>query len=146
MMSPAELDEPALEVLPEFSAAGGSVIKLLFGDPDGPNGGGLSLVSVRFGPNYDLPRHSHTGDCLYYVVSGEAHLGNRTVGPGEGFFVPSDAPYGYIAGPEGVEVLEFRATSRFDSKIHESRAGWARILEAVRANRDRWAEEMPAYG
>ena len=48
----------------------GEDVRVLFksADPDG-----FSLVSARFGPGYRLPRHSHSADCLYYVVSGEAH-------------------------------------------------------------------------
>jgi hypothetical protein len=144
MMSPPVLDQPALDALPEFRAGGGSITKLLFGNPERGEGGGLSLVWVRFGPHYHLPRHSHSVDCLYYIVSGQIRLGARTLGVGEGFFVRADAPYGYVAGPEGVEVLEFRAVSRFDSQIHESPEGWNRIIAAVRANRDQWAVGVAA--
>lgn len=143
MQRPPALDQPARDALPEFTAAGGQVVELLFGDPGSPDDGGLSLVRVRFGPNYPLPRHSHSVDCLYYVLAGEARLGSRVVGPGEGFFVPADVPYGYTAGPEGVDVLEFRPTSEYDSRIRESPAGWTRIIEGVRANRERWAADMP---
>jgi mannose-6-phosphate isomerase-like protein (cupin superfamily) len=145
MLRPPALDQAARDALPEFRTGAGSVTKLLFGDPDGADGGGMSLVWVKFGANYPLPRHSHSADCVYYVVSGEARLGNQTVVAGEGFFVAADAPYGYTAGPDGVELLEFRAKSSFDSQIRESPAGWTRILEGVRANRDRWAKEMPAF-
>lgn len=72
---------------------------------------GMSLVHAWFGPGFPLFRHSHPkyGDCLYYVVAGEAHLGNRVLKAGDGFFVPNGAPYRYTAGPDGVEVLEFRS-------------------------------------
>lgn len=145
MQRPPTLDEPAVDALPEFAAGKGSVTKLLFGDPESPDDGGMSLVWVRFGANYHLPRHSHSVDCLYYVVAGEIRMGTRIVGPGEGFFAPADAPYGYVAGPEGVELLEFRARSAYDSRVHESPSGWAKILEAVRANRGAWVEELQPY-
>ena len=48
------------------------------------------------------------------VIQGEARLGNRTVPAGGGFFVPAGAPYAYTAGPEGVQVLEFRNVGSFD--------------------------------
>ena len=72
---------------------------------------GMSLIHVWFGPNFPLFRHSHPryGDCLYYVVAGEITMGKRRLGPGSGFFVPNGMPYKYTAGPEGVELLEFRA-------------------------------------
>jgi hypothetical protein len=146
MLEPPELDQNALDALPEFGASGGSVLKMLFGDPTGPDGGGLSLVWCRFGSNYKLPRHSHGEDCLYYVVSGELHMGNRTVRAGEGFFVPADAPYGYTTGPDGLELLEFRGTSTIvGSRNVETASGWQQILKAVRANRDRWAEQIGPY-
>jgi hypothetical protein len=64
---------------------------------------------------------------------------------GEGFFVPDGAPYAYSAGPEGVEVLEFRAVSTFDMQITESLARWAKMVETSRAHRDAWAEELSAH-
>ena len=145
MLRPPELDQPALDALPEFRTGGGSVTKLLYGHPDRAGGGGPSLVWVRFGAGYHLPRHSHSVDCLYYVVAGAIRLGRRDLGPGEGFFVAADAPYSYVAGPEGVELLEFRSVSCFDSRIRESPERWGRILQAVRDNRDRWSTEMADY-
>jgi hypothetical protein len=136
---PSKLDPPAVGALPEFYAAGGSRRAVPFVDPDGADGHGLSLIWLRFAPNYPLPRHSHSTDCLYYIVAGEVHLGRRVLRAGEGFFVPADAPYGYTVGPEGVELLEFRATTVFDSQIRETPAGWRRILDAIRVNRDEWA-------
>jgi hypothetical protein len=101
--------------------------------------GGPSLVWSWFGPDYILPRHSHSADCLYYVTRGELRMGNNVLQAGDGFFVPSDAPYAYTAGPDGVEILEFRTTSPFDMQITESLPRWDRIVEGVRANRARWA-------
>jgi len=84
---------------------------------EGPNG--FSLVSLDFPPGAMLPRHSHSADCLYYVVSGGISMGKRELGPGDGFFVPADQPYGYAAGSEGVVLLEFRHSTAFDTKFHE---------------------------
>lgn len=139
------MDDAAREALPEFAAARGGVAKLLYGDPDGPDDGGPSLVWARFGANYHLPRHSHSVDCLYYVLAGALRMGNRTIGPGDGFFAPADAPYGYVAGPDGVELLEFRPRSAYDSQVHESAAGWSHVLDAARTNRDAWTDELAPY-
>ena len=84
---------------------------------EGPNG--FSLVSLDFAPGAILPRHSHSSDCLYYIVSGGIVMGTRELGPGDGFFVPADQPYGYRAGSEGVTLLEFRHSTAFDTKFHE---------------------------
>jgi quercetin dioxygenase-like cupin family protein len=80
---------------------------------------GMSLVSLDFPPGAMLPRHSHSADCLYYIVSGGIVMGTRELGPGDGFFVPADQPYGYRAGAEGVVLLEFRQSTAFDTKFHE---------------------------
>jgi quercetin dioxygenase-like cupin family protein len=56
---------------------------------------GLSLVSLDFPPGAMLPRHGHSTDCLYYIVSGAIVMGQRELGPGDGFFAPSDQPYAY---------------------------------------------------
>jgi hypothetical protein len=141
MMSMPTVDPPAPEHMTEWSLAGGHDVRVLFrqgGDA------GLSLVWSRFGPNYPLPRHSHSADCLYYVVAGEARLGNRRVGAGEGFFVPANAPYAYTAGAEGIEILEFRAADAFDMRITETLPRWDGIVESVRAHKDAWANYSPS--
>jgi hypothetical protein len=145
-MQPPVWDQPAIDALPEFFAGGGSADQVMFVDPDGTDEHCLSLIWLKVASNYQLPRHSHSGDCLYYVTAGEVHLGNRVVAAGEGFFVASDAPYAYSAGPDGAEVLEFRGTGRsVNSQIHESPTGWKRILQGVRAHRDGWIEELAPY-
>ncbi|MCR9097731.1 MAG: hypothetical protein NXI30_26225 [bacterium] len=81
--------------------------------------GGLSLVEIDFAPGYVLPRHSHSSDCLYYIVSGGIVMGKRELGPGDGFFLPAEQVYAYRAGPDGVKLLEFRTESAFDMKVFE---------------------------
>ena len=106
--SQPEPDAAASAALPEFYAAGGVASANLFVDPDGTEDACLNLLWLKLGSNFTIPRHNHTGDCLYYVASGSVHLGNQVIEAGGGFFVPSAAPYTYSAGPEGAEVLEFR--------------------------------------
>jgi quercetin dioxygenase-like cupin family protein len=142
MMSIPTTDPPAVEEMVEWGTSAGHVVKVLFGDPEA---GGMSLVWSWFAPGYALPRHSHSADCLYYVTSGELRLGNQVVPAGDGFFVPDGAPYAYTAGPEGVEIVEFRSTSTFDMQISESVPRWAQILEVVRTNREGWAAAAPAH-
>jgi hypothetical protein len=141
MMSMPAMNPGAPEEFMEWVSGGGQIVKVLFGDPEG---GGTSLVWSRFGPGYVLPRHSHSADCLYYVTRGELRMGRTVLAEGDGFFQPADRPYTYTAGPDGVEVLEFRTSSPFDMQITESLPGWGRVLEAVRANRDVWAARTEA--
>ena len=135
-------DPPAMDQVIEWGTSGGNVVKVLFGDPESD---GMSLVWSYFAPEYALPRHSHSADCMYYVTKGELRMGSQVVTEGEGFFVPDGAPYAYTAGPEGVEILEFRAKSTFDMKITESLARWDQILEGVREHRDEWTRDMPNH-
>jgi quercetin dioxygenase-like cupin family protein len=126
---------PDREVLAEVAATSGYINKVLFGDPEH---GGMSLIRLWYAPHYALPRHVHDVDCLYYVVAGEAHLGKQVVAAGDGFFVPANAPYAYSAGPEGVEVLEFRATSKFGIRVVEKPGRWAQLAEVARTRRQEW--------
>jgi hypothetical protein len=143
MMQPPVWDEASVKVLPEFFEAGGSATATLFVDPEGTDEQCLNLIWLRLASNYQLPRHTHTSDCLYYISSGEIRLGNRTLRAGDGFFVPSDAPYSYVAGPEGAEVLEFRGKADpINSHLKETPAGWRRILAGVRQNREHWVDEL----
>lgn len=110
-----------------------------------PGDDGMSLVHVWFKSGYVLPFHSHSSDCLYYVLAGELHMGSRVLGRGEGFFIPADQGYGYEAGPEGVEVLEFRNVSKFNLMLKgNSDARWQQIVETCRDRAAIWAgEDVP---
>jgi mannose-6-phosphate isomerase-like protein (cupin superfamily) len=104
--------------------------------------GGFSAVIVWGKPNYPLARHSHRSDCMYFIISGSASLGNVTLRPGDSFYAPKDAPYAWTAGPEGVEILEVRhGVELIGTDMSEMSAEVAaRHRELIEANRDRWAE------
>jgi hypothetical protein len=136
MMSMPTVDPPAPEQLVEWATSGGHLVKALFRQDND----GMSLVWSRFSPGYPLPRHSHSADCLYYVVAGEARMGGRRIPAGAGFFVPADAPYAYTAGPEGIEILEFRNVGSFDMQITESVDRWDRIVDEVREHEAEWRD------
>lgn len=103
---------------------------------------GFSLTYAWFKSGYPLPRHSHKADCAYYIVGGSLQLGPDTLGKGDGFFVPGDAPYSYKVGPKGVEVLEFRHHGCHDINIMANNAAfWDRSVAASSENRARWATE-----
>jgi quercetin dioxygenase-like cupin family protein len=105
---------------------------------------GFSLVYASFPPDYILGRHAHNTDCTYYVLSGEVRLGNQTLQAGEGFFVPANRPYGYTAGPAGVEVLEFRHATSFDIKpVEVKEDALAKIAEVTDTHQDMWRTYQP---
>jgi hypothetical protein len=110
LMTPmSEVEAEGLAALGEAGAQGG-MIKVLYKRPDIC----LSYAWLRSG--YVLPLHSHDTDCLYVIIAGSLKLGTEELGPGDGFFVGPDVPYSYVPGDNGVEILEFRTTDRFDYK------------------------------
>lgn len=138
MMSPPSIDSGIYRDLDLSPIAGGSDVRVLF---RGDTQDDFSLVHARFQPGYRLPRHTHSADCLYFVLSGEAIMGNRVIRAGDGFLVRADAPYSYSAGAEGVEVLEFRTSTSFDINVLDQTVErWKPIVAAALANRDRWTQ------
>ena len=108
-----------------------------------PEEGGFSILHVWFKADYPVPRHTHDADCMYYIVSGSAVLGAQTLRSGDGFFIPAGAPYGYNAGPDGVELLEIRhCVANFDIQLLESNAGkWAAMADTITSHREVWEAE-----
>jgi hypothetical protein len=129
------------EIIARLGEAGvdeGQTVKLLFAAP------GFSLTYAWFKSKFPLPRHTHNADCLYYIVGGTLALGNEVLGKGDGFFVPKDAAYAYIPGPDGVEVLEFRTADHFNIKFLAGNPSfWEKALTTVQAERAGWTTQTP---
>jgi len=105
---------------------------------------GFSLTRVWFKPGYALPLHSHDADCLYYIVAGNIRLGTEELGPRDSFFVPTDVPYTYKIGPEGVELLEFRHATSFNFVNHAKGAAfWDKAAEEAAKHREGWKTAQP---
>jgi quercetin dioxygenase-like cupin family protein len=104
------------------------------------SGPGFALVHAWFKPGYPLPLHSHSGDCLYFIIGGSLSLGTEQLEAGDGFFVPANAAYTYTPGPDGAEVLEFRHSTMVDFRILTSGAAafWAKGLQQVLEHREAW--------
>jgi mannose-6-phosphate isomerase-like protein (cupin superfamily) len=100
---------------------------------------GFSLAQAWLKKDYPLTLHSHDGDCLYYVVAGSLRLGTEDLGPRDSFFVPAGTPYTYRPGPDGVEVLEFRHSGKFNFKmLSKAAAYFDKATETVMQNVDDW--------
>jgi quercetin dioxygenase-like cupin family protein len=144
MMPREGVDEGALEALARLGETGysegmGETNRVLFREPGET---GMSLVYVWFKSGYVLPFHSHSVDCLYYVLGGELHLGSHVLSRGDGFFIPAGHGYGYCAGPDGVEVLEFRNATRFNLRLQGNDTGrWEEIVDTCRERAAIWQEE-----
>jgi len=131
-----EVEQAGMAALYEVGLLEGSHLKLLYKRP------GMSLTYVWFKSGYPLPLHSHSADCLYFIVAGSLTMGTEVLGPGDGFFLGTDVPYTYVPGPEGVEVLEFRTSSHFDFKaLGKTKAYWDRAVADMRAARENWDKE-----
>ena len=127
-----------LAQLAEAGLSEGETVKLLFSAP------GLSLAYAWFKSGFPLPRHSHDADCLYYIIAGSLTLGTQTLGKGDGFFVPSDAAYTYVPGPDGVEVLEFRPVDRFNIRfLVGNPAFWSKAAATVSQELSGWRGQRP---
>jgi hypothetical protein len=75
-------------------------------------------------------------------------MGSRVLRAGDGFFVPNGMPYKYRAGPEGVEVLEFRAgggdADAPSMKLDESSLdSLRRIIDSAREHQPEWQAPPP---
>ncbi len=102
----------------------------------------MSLLHVWFKSGYVLPFHSHSTDCLYYVMGGELRMGSHVLRKGDGMFVPADHGYGYEAGPEGVELLEFRNATHFNLFFRgNTPQRWEQIGDVYREREAIWREE-----
>jgi len=141
MMSPPYLEESVYTELDLVPTGTGAHVKALH---RGEGENGFSLVHAWFGKGYRLPQHSHNADCLYYIVAGSAILGSRELPAGAGFFVPAGRRYAYVAGDDGVEILEFRMATSWDMQIYEQTVDrWRPIVAAAVANQDEWLRTRP---
>lgn len=103
---------------------------------------GMSLLHLWFKSGFALPRHSHDTDCLYFVVAGTLRIGTAELAHGDGFFVGADVPYTYTAGPEGVEVLEFRSAEQFYLDLMtDNPAYWQKFIDTMKAKQGVWKDE-----
>jgi hypothetical protein len=137
-LSPMEPVESAgMAALSQAGMEEGSTVKLLYSRP------GMSLTYCWFKSGFPLPLHSHSADCLYFIVAGSLKIGTEELGPGDGFFLGSDVPYAYVPGEDGVEVLEFRTSDRYDFKSQARNAAyWEKTLASLLAARGKWPDEQ----
>lgn len=91
---------------------------------------GLHIGVVEFAPGLVIPVHSHSDNCVYYVERGSVIVGNREIGPGEGFLTRKNQPYGFVVGPEGLRLIEFTTAPRQNIAFHDrNAAAWKTRLE-----------------
>lgn len=142
VMPMAGLDENVLAGFLQVAGCGlenGHRVRCVFQDKTGP---GMSLVHIWYKSGFVLPQHRHDADCVYYVIAGEIRAGNAVVGQGDGLFIPKDHDYTYMAGPEGVELLEFRSVATFNIMLNgKDPDQWTRMAAAAEANAEAWKSQ-----
>jgi mannose-6-phosphate isomerase-like protein (cupin superfamily) len=142
-MSATALSPEVIDIITGSKLRLGNGTRVLYQgqDPDG-----FSLVHAWFGENFPLPRHTHSGDCLYFVLRGELRMGSKTVKAGSGLFVPNGRPYTYRAGVGGVEVLEFRTVSAFDMiTLDQDVPTWQSYAAIGAEKEDAWNQTRPEW-
>jgi hypothetical protein len=136
-----EVQQQGMAALMEAGLMNGSEVKLLYSRP------GMSLTYVRFKPGFALPLHSHSANCLYFIITGSIRMGTEELGPGDGFFLGTDVPYAYTPGKDGVELLEFRDSDDFDFKATAKNAEYWKTLASSMAKASAgWSDEKPHSG
>jgi hypothetical protein len=130
---PGPVITDGLARLQEAGFRNGGTGRLLYSGP------GLHVSYVWFKNGFPLPLHSHSADCL--------RVGTETLTVGDGVFVPAEVPYTFTPGPDGVEILEIRTSSDFDSKYRSRNpAYWDKAVATVEAHQAQWHEEAQPYG
>lgn len=105
---------------------------------------GFCLTYAWLKKDYPLLLHSHSSDCLYYVLAGALQMGTDLLKAGDSILVPAGAAYQYIPGPDGVEVLEFRHETEFDfQNLTKNPAFYEKAAATITANRDAWRIAAP---
>jgi quercetin dioxygenase-like cupin family protein len=127
-------------MLNDAGMARGYSLRMLFQSPET---NGFSLAHAWFKKNFPLPPHSHDCDCVYYVVSGELVFGKgiakQVLRAGDGLYIPAGVMYGYTAGPDGVEILEFRSVSKFNIRMADQTPSlWSAMAAIVAENTEEW--------
>ena len=75
-------------------------------------------------------------------MAGELRSGSSHLHKGDGLFIPGGHAYGYEAGPDGVELLEFRNASRFNLKfVPGAEQRWDQMVQTYTNRASIWEEE-----
>ena len=68
---------------------------------------GPEMMIRHWGPDTNIPVHSHPYNEMFYVLEGEVEIGDTTYTAGACIFIESNTPYGPTRAPKGVKVLRY---------------------------------------
>ena len=94
-----QVQQQGMAALYEAGMMSGSEVKLLYGRP------GMSLTYVRFKPGFALPLHSHSANCLYFIITGSIRMGT------EDLFAAEPTPISFTEDP-GAAVKRVESAAR----------------------------------
>lgn len=135
-----EVQTKGITALVESELEKGAFVRVLFSD----EAAGMSLTYAWFKKGYPLPRHSHSADCLYYIISGEMRYGTECMRAGDVMHVPAGSLYTFeTIGENGAEFIEFRTQARYDIVFKNSEKAWARNLDDLNAHKSDWDGAEP---
>lgn len=73
-------------------------------------GAGLTMACLQIEADQEDPGHRHPFDQCGVVLAGEIQMSigdqQRTLGPGEAYFIPAGSPHGWRTGPAAVLILD----------------------------------------
>ncbi len=65
-------------------------------------------IMIRFwGPETDIPIHSHPFNEMFYVLEGEVEMGDLTYPTGSCIYISKGTKYGPTRAPKGVKLLRY---------------------------------------
>ena len=70
-------------------------------------GEGANIMIRYWGPETDIPIHSHPYDEMWYVLDGEVEFGDTTYAEGAVVYIPAGVSYGPTRAPKGVSLLRY---------------------------------------
>ncbi len=72
-----------------------------------PAESGPEMMIRHWGPDTDIPVHSHPYHEMFYVLEGEIEIGGTIYSAGSCIYIEKDTPYGPTRAPKGGKVLRY---------------------------------------
>jgi quercetin dioxygenase-like cupin family protein len=68
---------------------------------------GPEMMIRHWGPDTNIPVHSHPFHEMFYVLEGEIEIGGTTYSAGSCIYIEKNTPYGPTRAPKGGKVLRY---------------------------------------
>jgi quercetin dioxygenase-like cupin family protein len=82
------------------------------------------LFELAFEPGLEVAVHSHAADEIFYVVQGSFEIGNQSLVAGSSVLIRANTLYSFRAGPQGLQVLNFRPRADAVYRTVEEHQAW----------------------